>query len=91
MSSAKNESKSDVEDIDYLEAVRQNSDSRRGATTKEVAEEFGYTREGARKRLVRLRKKGLVESNKYSGTYAWYLSEDGESKVGTGEGGSEGE
>ncbi|UPM42859.1 winged helix-turn-helix transcriptional regulator [Halocatena salina] len=57
-------------DEDYIEAVKKHSP----ASTREVAEEVGVTRQGADYRLRKLESEGQVRSERIGNSLAWFLS-----------------
>lgn len=57
---------------EYLEAVREHEP----ASTREVAESLGITRQGADYRLRQLKDKGLVESKQIGNSLAWSVVDD---------------
>lgn len=58
---------------DYIEAIRANAP----ATTQEIADAVGVTRQGADYRLRTLRDAGTVTSEKIGNTLVWEVSADG--------------
>jgi len=56
---------------DYLEAIREN----RPASTKEVADSVGVTRQGADYRLRQLEDGGKVKSKMVGNSLVWLLAE----------------
>lgn len=57
----------------YLEAIRENEP----ASTKEVAESVGVTRQGADYRLRELEKDGIVQSKMVGNSLIWMVANDG--------------
>lgn len=62
---------------EYLTAVREHEP----ASTSEVAEAVGVTRQGADSRLRRLEDEGLVTSTKIGNSLAWALSDNGREEL----------
>ncbi|WP_222913931.1 helix-turn-helix domain-containing protein [Natrinema sp. SYSU A 869] len=56
---------------DYLEAIRENAP----ATTQEVADTVGVTRQGADYRLRKLEDNGLVSSEMLGNTLIWTVND----------------
>lgn len=61
-----------VPEEDYFEAIRDHSP----ATTSEIAEAVGVTRQGADYRLRRLEEEGKVESQMIGNSLIWSVSEE---------------
>ncbi|WP_424015635.1 winged helix-turn-helix transcriptional regulator [Halorubrum xinjiangense] len=45
-------------------------------TTKEVANEIGFSLTGARKRLAKLESRGIIKKKKAGNSSIWWLEED---------------
>lgn len=58
-------------DAEYIEAVRKHTP----ASTRNVAEEVGVTRQGADYRLRKLESAGEIRSERIGNSLAWFLSE----------------
>lgn len=62
-------SRRDFSDSEFIKAVT----ALEPASTQEIAEHVGCTRENARLRLIELHKNGEVSQKKIRGSYVWYL------------------
>lgn len=62
---------------DYFEAIRDHSP----ATTSEIAEAVGVTRQGADYRLRRLQEEGKVDSQMVGNTIIWTVVDDQEAEA----------
>lgn len=66
-----------VPDEEVLEYFVEGDDPAYGTT--EIAEDLGYTQAGMHKRLIGLRKAGLLRSKDVGSTLIWWISPKGES------------
>jgi len=71
---------SGVDNDELLSVVNSMSD----ATTEDIREKFGYTKNGALKRLKKAEEAGLLSKSEINGGFVWHLTDEGKRELAEG-------